>query len=123
VTAQLASGGDSVAGGASTLGALGTSLFALLLVVGLILALAWLLRRLPGAALRGHGELRVVASLAVGMKERVLVIAAGEAQLVVGVTPERITLLHKLEKPLAEDAPARPDFRALLRGGLPKEPR
>lgn len=98
--------------GQSSLGALGASLAALLLVIALILALAWLLRRLPGAALRGHGDLRVVASLAVGVRERVLVVAVGDQQLLIGVTSEQINLLHRLETPIADASP--PDFRRWL---------
>lgn len=96
-----------------TLGALGGSLIALLLVVGLILALAWLLRRLPGAALRPHPGLRVVAQLAVGVRERLVVVEVGTQQLLLGVTGEQITLLQRLESPLGE-APAA-DFASLLR--------
>lgn len=100
------------------LGALGGSLLALALVVGLILGLAWLLRRLPGsAALRGHPELRLVASLAVGMRERVVVVVAGGQQLVLGVTAERITLLQTLDTPIREN---QPDFRLWL--GRKSEP-
>lgn len=96
-----------------TLGALGGSLIALLLVVALILALAWLLRRLPGGALRPHRDLRVVAQLAVGVRERVVVIAVGEQQFLLGVTAESVNLLQPLDPPLAEAPQA--DFRSLLR--------
>lgn len=96
-----------------TLGALGGSLIALLLVVALILALAWLLRRLPGGSLRPHRELRVVAQLAVGVRERLVVVAVGDTQLLLGVTAENIRLLQRLDAPLPE--PAAADFRSLLR--------
>ena len=48
--------------------------FALLLVLGLILGLAWMLRRLPGAGFRPADGLRVVASLQLGAKERAVVV-------------------------------------------------
>ncbi len=99
--------------GSGTLGALGASLIALLLVVALILALAWLLRRLPGGALRPHRDLRVVAQLAVGVRERVVVIAVGERQYLLGVTAESVNLLQQLDPPLTDAPPA--DFRSLLR--------
>lgn len=105
----------SVGASANSLGALGTSLLALLLVIGLILLLAWLLRRLPGfAGQRAHGQLRIVASLAVGMRERIVVVAVGDTQLVVGITADSIRLLHRLETPLTE--PTAVDFRQLLQG-------
>ena len=95
-----------------TLGALGGSLIALLLVVLLILALAWLLRRLPGGALRAHQELRIVAQLAVGVRERVVVVAVGETQLLLGVTAENVRLgvPEKLARKMAA--------LLLTRGGL-----
>src|SRR5690606_38426545 len=47
---------------------------AMLLVLGLILGLAWLLRRLPGAGFRPGDGLRVVATLPLGTKERAVVV-------------------------------------------------
>lgn len=107
------SGVESAVPVSGTLGALGGSLIALLLVVALILALAWMLRRLPGGALRAHRELRVVAQLAVGVRERVVVIAVGDRQYLLGVTAESVNLLQVLDPPLAE--PPTADFRSLLR--------
>lgn len=96
----------------SSWAALGGSLLALLAVVALILVLAWVLKRMPGSALRGHGALRIVASLPLGMRERLVVVAAGERQFLLGVTAERITLLQALEVPLP-DSPGS-DFARLL---------
>ena len=79
-----------------------STLFALALVIALVFGLAWMLRRLPGAGARGHQGLRVVASLAVGAKERVLVVEAGERQLLIGVTAQQISLLDTLAQPLPE---------------------
>lgn len=110
--------GVATAAGSGSLGALGASLLALILVVALILALAWLLRRLPGATLRGHPELRVVAQLSVGVRERLLVVAVGERQHLIGVAGDRISLLSTLDTPLGEAPPS--EFARLLsrqRGG------
>ena len=100
--------------GQSTAGALGSSLLALIVVIALILALAWIIRRLPGIGPRGHASMRVVGTLAVGVKERVMVIEIGEQQMVIGVTGEQITLLDKLEQPLPEQPMQKPDFSAVL---------
>lgn len=104
--------GQAAAGG-STLASLGGMVLALVVVVGLILALAWVLRRLPGGALRGHGGLKLVASLAVGPRERVLVVDVGGEQLVLGVTSHQVSLLHRLEQPLPAEPPGE-GFAALL---------
>ena len=98
--------------------------FALLLVLGLILGLAWLLKRMPGAGLgiRPSEQLRVVSMLSVGAKERVMVIEVGKEQLLIGVTAGGITALHTLPEPLVvAPAPALPNFAELLAKRLRKE--
>lgn len=88
-------------------GAVGSAVLALLLVVGLILALAWLAKRMPGAVASSNKSLRVVASLAVGQRERVVVVAVGDTQLLLGVGPGGTRTLHTLSEPLpVGDAPA-----------------
>ncbi|MBW3551280.1 MAG: flagellar biosynthetic protein FliO [Proteobacteria bacterium] len=91
----------------SSAGAVGSAVLALLLVVALILALAWLARRMPGAVASSNKSLRVVASLAVGQRERVMVVDVGGTQLLLGVGPGGTRTLHTLAEPLpAHDAPA-----------------
>jgi flagellar protein FliO/FliZ len=61
--------------------------------------LAFLMRRFnvtPG----GTGQLKVVASIMAGTKERVMVIQVGDEQHLLGVTPQNINHLAKLDKPL-----------------------
>ena len=72
-----------------------------LMVIGLILVLGWILRRLRGATLLGGSrQLKIVASLALGQRERVVVVQVGEEQWLLGVTAQRISGLGKLEQPL-----------------------
>lgn len=104
----------------STLSAIGGMVFALLIVLALILALAWLLRRLPVSGMQAQKNLQVVASLSVGPKERLLVIEAGNTQLLIGVTANQISLLHELPTPLPA-ATQGPGFAALLAKRLGKE--
>jgi len=93
-----------------------SALLALGLVIGLILALAWLLRRLPGTGLRPIDGVRVVAGITLGSKERAVVVDIDGRQLLLGVTPGSITLLHTLEHPLPAPSQARlPDFASLLK--------
>lgn len=106
------SGSGATVEASSSLGALGASLLALIFVVALILLLAWLVRRLPGVQLRGHSQLRVVASLSLGVRERVVVVEIGDQQWVLGVTAEQVTLIDRLSPPLSTE-PA-PDFSQLL---------
>jgi len=92
------------------------ALAALALVIGLILALAWLLRRLPGTGLHPGTGLRVVAGVYLGSKERAIVVEIDGKQLLLGVSAGSITLLYTLEQPLPETPPARlPEFARLLK--------
>lgn len=91
----------------------GAALLALGVVVALILFLAFLLRKLPGAGLKPLSGLRVVASLAVGPRERVVVVDCAGQQLLLGVTAHSVNLLHALPEPLL-DAPTQAGFAELL---------
>ena len=88
--------------------------FALLLVLGLILGLAWLLKRLPGSGFRPADGLRVVANVQLGVKERAVVVEVGGRQLLLGVASGGVTLLHELPEPLPQaDAPRLPGLKEL----------
>ncbi len=88
--------------------------FALLLVLGLILGLAWLLKRMPGSGLRPAEGLRVVASLPLGTKERAVVVEVGGRQLLLGVSAGGVSLLQELPEPLPPaEAPRLPNLKEL----------
>ena len=88
--------------------------FALLLVLGLILGLAWLLKRMPGSGLRPAEGLRVVASLPLGTKEREVVVEVGGRQLLLGVSAGGVSLLQELPEPLPPaEAPRLPNLKEL----------
>lgn len=95
---------------------LGTTLLALVAVIGLILGLAWLVRRTTQGNFMPDG-LRSVASLALGTKERIVVVAIGDEQLLLGITANSIHMLHKLPQPLIENA-QRKSFYSLLSKNL-----
>lgn len=105
------------------------AVLALLVVLALIIGLGWLLKRMPGSGFRPAEGMRVVASLNVGAKERVVVIEVNGEQLLLGVTAGGISTLHHLPEPLPTPAPARlpdlknlPNFAQLLQQRLRKEP-
>jgi len=107
---------------------LGGAFLALVLVLGLILGLAWLLKRLPGGGFRQADSLRVVASIQLGAKERAAVVQVGGEQLLLGIGAGGVRTLHVLPTPLPEAAPAQmptlknlPDFKQLLAQRLRKD--
>lgn len=71
---------------------------ALAAVIGVILLLAWLMKKLGGAqTLRGNRiALRPLARLALGHKQSLVVVAVGNQQLLLGVGPAGITSLGEL---------------------------
>lgn len=106
IAAKTAVATKATAPAAVSFASLGGMVLALLLVLALIIGMAWLLRRVSGLGLQGPESLRTIATLAVGPKERLLVVQAGDTQLLVGVTAQQITLLHQLDKPLPVPVPA-----------------
>lgn len=72
----------------------------LALVVLLIFFLSWLLKRTGRFAAPGGGRLRVLAGVQVGHRERVVLLKAGDKQLLVGVAPGRVQTLHVLDEPI-----------------------
>ncbi|HAK35524.1 MAG TPA: flagellar biosynthetic protein FliO, partial [Pantoea sp.] len=69
----------------------------LAVIVLLILACAWLARRLGFAPKTVSSQaLKVSASVQVGQRERVVIVDTAEARLVLGVTAAQITHLHTL---------------------------
>ncbi len=80
-------------------------LLGLFIVLALIAALAWAARRM-GRLQGGVGDgLRVLGGLSLGSRERVVLIQAGETQILLGVAPGRVQTLHVLEEPLAPRRP------------------
>jgi len=104
------------------------AILALLAVLALVVGLGWLLKRMPGTGFRPAEGLKVVASVAVGAKERVVVLDVNGTQLLLGVTAGGITALHSLDQPLPPPAPVKlpdlknlPNFAQLLQQRLRKD--
>ena len=79
-------------------GAIFQMLCALALIVGLLLLGAFLLRRFGGRAFGNSGAMRLVGGLALGPRERIVIVEIEETWLVVGVVPGQIKTLHTLPK-------------------------
>ena len=76
----------------------------LLLVVGVVFMLAFLMRRF-NVTHSGSSQLKVVASMMAGTRERIMVIDVGGEQHLVGVTAQNINHLAKLSIPLVDSKP------------------
>jgi flagellar protein FliO/FliZ len=71
----------------------------LLLVIAIIFALAYIMRRF-NVTQAGNGQMKVVASMMAGAKEKIMVIEVGDEQHLIGVTAHNINHLATLHTPL-----------------------
>ena len=106
----IAGNAPAISSGAS-LAQAGLGLFA---VIALILGMAWLARRV-GLVRHGTGNasIKVVNSLALSTRQKVVTVEVGDTWLVLGVSPNEIRPLHTL--------PAQPDTSAPA-GSTPMPP-
>ncbi|MBX2839891.1 MAG: flagellar biosynthetic protein FliO, partial [Gammaproteobacteria bacterium] len=74
-----------------TWGYLGKLVVALGAVIVFFLLCAWLIRQQPGLGRATAGSLKVVATLPLGTKEKVVVVQAGETQVLLGVKQSQIS--------------------------------
>lgn len=80
----------------------------LLLILGVILALGWMARKLVHRRLQSGRGLQIEGGLALGTRERLVVVQVNGERLLLGVTPGGISLLHRLDQPLQESPSATP---------------
>ena len=106
----------------------------LMLVLAAVFAAAWIVRRMRNFGRPGAGAINIIADIALGQKERAVLIQVGAQQLLVGVAPGRVNTLHVLAEPvrtndaqrggggdeLSPSSPSSPtpDFKSLLKRSL-----
>ena len=92
---------------------------ALLGIIVLILAVAWVIKRL-GFAPKSAGTrgLKVTASTSLGPRERVVIVEVRDTWLVLGVTGQNINVLHTLPRPDDLPAASQPPFADWLQKAL-----
>ena len=114
-TAQAAEAPVPSVGGVTS--QIGQLLLGLGLVIGLIFALAWVVRRLQNqVGPRGNQAIKLLSSQSLGPRERLLLVQVGEEQVLLGLTAGRITPLHVLKQPviMPEAESATPEFARRL---------
>ena len=115
----------------SGVASLGQVTLSLGLVLAVIFAAAWVMRKSRAFGKSASGALNVVANLPLGQKERAVLIRVGDTQILLGVAPGRVSTLHVLSTPVATtpdantspqdpNASQRPSFKALLMKSLGK---
>ncbi|WP_375750882.1 flagellar biosynthetic protein FliO [Vibrio sp. HN007] len=109
-----------LAAGASSMD-IATTLGSLLFVLALILVLAWVLKRMQHPAIGSQKDLKILRQIPVGTKERIAVVQAGEEQYLVGITPNSINLISRLDKTLDTEVPESTPFANQLSQILKKD--
>lgn len=84
---------------------IGRTSIALIAVIGVILVCAWALKRLGFQRDRASQSLPIVASRSLGQRERVVIVEVEDQWLVLGVTPQNITALHRRPAPADRNTP------------------
>ncbi len=101
---------------------LGNLVISLILVVGLIFACIWLIKRLSNLNHATEGQLSTIASLSLGARERIVLVQVGEQQVLIGVAPGRVSKLQTFAEPVIEvnsSSASKNDFASQLANFLP----
>jgi len=94
----------AAATGGSMAGQLTQLMLGLLVVLAVIVALAWVVRRVQQAAPRGGQVIDIVSARALGPRDRLVLVQVGDEQILLGVSPGRITSLHVMKEPVRSPA-------------------
>ena len=105
-------------------GELWRSLLAIVVVFGLLGAFAWAARRgRLGFFTRPPSQVRVEATLPLGERRSLMVVAIEGRRLLLGLTPVQVSLVTELSlPPSSEPVPAADFGAALARAGAPAGP-
>lgn len=79
---------------------------ALSLIVVLIVAVSWFIRRFSQGMFINSAQMKIIASLPLGTRERIMLVDVGGQQLLLGVTANQINTLHVFSEPIASPTPA-----------------
>ncbi len=102
---------------ASTAGNLMQVTLGLLVVLALMAAAAWVLRRFNTAKSNNPAQIKIIGGVSVGNRERVMVIEIADQWIVVGVAPGRVNALAtmaKQETTIVADAAPSKNFSSWL---------
>lgn len=72
----------------------------LLAIIGLIFALSLFVKRFGTGSFAGNGQLKILSSLPLGTRERIVLVDVAGQQLLLGITPTAINTLHVFAEPV-----------------------
>lgn len=80
-----------------------TTFGSLIVVIAIIFGLAWLLKKMRLPAMGNQKGLSIIRQIPVGTRERIAVIKVGDEQFLVGITPQAINLISRLDHPIDDE--------------------
>ncbi|MGJ3500437.1 Flagellar protein FliO [Piscirickettsia salmonis] len=89
-------------------------LWSSLLVILLIIGLGVILKRLQQRGFNRQEGIEIIATLAIGSKERLVIVQVGKEQVLLGVTAQHIQTLHVLNECIQAKGRESQNFQALF---------
>lgn len=113
---------------ATSAGSLLQTIVALVFVLALLIGLAWFTKRYGPKAMGGNARMRVVSSLNLGGRERIVLIEVADQWIVVGASPGRVNALATMPRQegdlpppaAAQNGPAAANFSEWLKQTIEK---
>lgn len=113
---------------ATSTGSLLQTIAALVFVLALLMALAWGMKRYGPKAMGNNSKMRVISSLNLGGRERIVLVEVGDQWIVVGASPGRINALATVPRqdsdlaplPASQNGPAAANFSEWLKQTIEK---
>ena len=91
---------------------IGSFVVVILLLIGVLV----LLRRFNGVSSQMSGNMRVISSVGVGQRERVVLLQVGVEQILIGVGPGNVRKIQAFDQPVVETSPSNtPNFSDVWR--------
>ena len=85
------------------------------LIIGLIVVIGFVAKRLGQHNFQSGGAMKIVSSLPLGIKEKLLLVQVGDQQILIGVTPSNISRIETFDGLVVErEAEGPGDFRLKL---------
>ncbi|MGX9786673.1 flagellar biosynthetic protein FliO [Janthinobacterium lividum] len=112
----------------SSAGSLLQTILALMFVLALLIGLAWFMKRYGPKVMGGNNKMRVVSSLNLGGRERIVLVEVADQWIVVGASPGRINALATMPRQegdlpqlaTAQNGPAAANFSEWLKQTIEK---
>ncbi len=92
-----------------------TVISGLMLVVALIFAVAWLMKRIGAVPVMPGQAMKILAALSVGTREKVILIEVGEKQVLLGVAPGRVSHLQTFDEVIVAAPVQSSDFASTIK--------